>query len=178
MGVGLPRREWRCCQTHTRLRCKWENCDCSETLVCPARSFWTFWWWILLIFNLISGVRCRCSPCHDSCDSCRGESSDECVTCRRGLFFLDGACRDICPSGYRPDSRRRECVQCAAGCSSCSAAACLTCAAGWLMSSRGTARCVPQGNDHCDSGKRQEAVYQFTCFNPPLGALGQRDHAV
>ncbi|XP_049766242.1 furin-like protease 2 [Schistocerca cancellata] len=96
-----------------------------------------------------------CSPCHATCESCRGGAgAAQCVTCRRGLLFSGGKCREACPAGQRPDARRRECAACPPGCLHCSATACLACAPGWTLHA---AACLPRGNTHCDSGEFYDA---------------------
>lgn len=97
-----------------------------------------------------SGV-CRCMPCHSSCETCSGPGEGECITCRSGRLALDNVCYSVCPDGYYTDKKRKECMHCPPGCSTCNSATCLTCQLGYALNKKG--KCALEGSSRCASGK-------------------------
>ncbi|RZF35824.1 hypothetical protein LSTR_LSTR006282 [Laodelphax striatellus] len=89
----------------------------------------------------------RCIPCHSSCETCSAGGESQCITCRSGRFFLDGACHAVCPDGHYGDKKRRECMPCPRGCATCNSATCLGCRGGYTMDKK--ARCVKEGSAGC-----------------------------
>ena len=77
----------------------------------------------------------RCEPCVNGCLTCL--SSDECLSCNPGAFFLDGQCLAECPAtAIKFDSAtRQECELCLEPCYTCegSTDTCLTCITGFYF---------------------------------------------
>lgn len=42
----------------------------------------------------------ECIQCHESCASCHGHHSNDCVTCKSGLLLLGHSCFPSCPPRY------------------------------------------------------------------------------
>lgn len=93
---------------------------------------------------------CRCLPCHESCDTCSGSNSSQCISCTAGHYWNEGRCVHECPAHHYADGRYRECIECPPGCSECNQTTCISCLDDWHVNSKG--RCVPHGSDHCDTG--------------------------
>ncbi|XP_012252633.2 furin-like protease 2 isoform X2 [Athalia rosae] len=91
----------------------------------------------------------NCAPCHSSCETCNGTGPSQCISCRPGLEFSEGACRTSCPTGYSADKKRRECILCPTGCQDCSSTRCFTCSPDWNLDSSGV--CYPSTRARCDS---------------------------
>lgn len=60
---------------------------------------------------------------------------------------LDGICYTVCPDGYYADKKRRECMKCPRGCSTCNSATCLSCLPDYTPNKKG--RCVKTGSSAC-----------------------------
>uniref|UniRef100_A0A3B3B7T7 Proprotein convertase subtilisin/kexin type 6 n=1 Tax=Oryzias melastigma TaxID=30732 RepID=A0A3B3B7T7_ORYME len=90
-----------------------------------------------------NGTSRRCQRCSRGCESCRGPSVRDCLSCRRGRFLnlLTSSCSHTCPPGTFTDDQRR-CGSCDDSCRECiqQADRCTACYHGYLA---GMA-CVPQ----------------------------------
>lgn len=113
-------------------------------------------------------IHYSCANCHSSCASCNGSSESQCILCRVARFSLDGKCLTNCPDGYYGDKKRRECMACGVGCSTCSGDTCLTCKAGWTKNKKG--QCVTDGSNNCDECEFFSFI-ALACFKYPLALL-------
>ena len=69
-----------------------------------------------------------CQPCSSVCVTCFG-TAENCTsaTCALNYFFLNNECLNNCPNGYYEDATLRQCLACATGCATCSAAGTAAC---------------------------------------------------
>ncbi|XP_015590676.1 furin-like protease 2 isoform X3 [Cephus cinctus] len=105
----------------------------------------------------------NCAPCHSTCETCNGTSDNQCISCRPGLFSLDGSCRSSCPAGYSADKKRRECVPCPPGCATCATSSCTSCIEGWSLNKKGL--CAPETRARCDSSEYFEDGHCRPCHS-------------
>nr|CAD7411542.1 unnamed protein product [Timema cristinae] len=98
-----------------------------------------------------------CAPCHSSCETCRGPTSIHCISCHHGHFSLNGGCLKVCPQGYYEHRKRKECLECPPGCSTCNSTYCITCEEGWKLDKNGG--CALCGSSHCDLVSATTARY-------------------
>ncbi|XP_072380228.1 furin-like protease 2 isoform X2 [Diabrotica undecimpunctata] len=89
-----------------------------------------------------------CASCHESCETCTGSNSSQCISCPSGRFWHEGRCIKECPAHHYADSQRKECIECPPGCSECNKTTCISCLDDWKVNSKG--RCVSQNSDKCD----------------------------
>ena len=61
----------------------------------------------------------NCLECYDSCESCSGVSSSDCLTCIEGYYLSEGMCRLVCPPATYPDSSSGTCNLCDGSCTFC-----------------------------------------------------------
>ncbi|KAM3965420.1 furin-like protease 2 isoform 1-T2 [Aphomia sociella] len=92
-----------------------------------------------------------CAQCHSSCVTCEGPGEAQCVTCHASSYALEGRCLSSCPSGYFADKKRKECMKCPVGCSTCTSAFCLSCDANWELNKKN--KCTPVGSERCITGE-------------------------
>nr|CAD7434599.1 unnamed protein product [Timema monikensis] len=104
-----------------------------------------------------------CAPCHSSCETCRGPTSIHCISCHHGHFSLNGGCLKVCPQGYYEHRKRKECLECPPGCSTCNSTYCITCEEGWKLDKNGG--CALCGSSHCDLGEYWEAGHCRPCHS-------------
>ncbi|XP_048065150.1 proprotein convertase subtilisin/kexin type 5b isoform X2 [Megalobrama amblycephala] len=66
----------------------------------------------------------RCKKCSPLCESCVGSRSDQCSTCRPGLYLVEGAnnCVSSCPDGFYLDLESTMCRKCSENCKKCTSA--------------------------------------------------------
>uniref|UniRef100_A0A673LQY8 Proprotein convertase subtilisin/kexin type 5-like n=1 Tax=Sinocyclocheilus rhinocerous TaxID=307959 RepID=A0A673LQY8_9TELE len=66
----------------------------------------------------------RCKKCSPLCESCIGSRSDQCSTCRSGLFLVEGGnnCASSCPDGFYLDLDSTMCWKCTENCKKCTSA--------------------------------------------------------
>nr|Q9NJ15.1 RecName: Full=Proprotein convertase subtilisin/kexin type 5; AltName: Full=Proprotein convertase PC6-like; Short=aPC6; Flags: Precursor [Branchiostoma californiense]AAF26301.1 proprotein convertase aPC6B isoform [Branchiostoma californiense] len=73
----------------------------------------------------------RCRHCHDSCATCHGRHSGQCLSCHEGNYFVEdeGTCSEECGQGYYKDEEERKCLDCSADCLTCQVSAdhCTSC---------------------------------------------------
>ena len=76
-----------------------------------------------------------CEPCYNSCTSCEGPSSTQCLSCQTGFFFLDGFCTNICPDNTTQNGSFCSNDSCANNCALCgqNKSYCLTCKTGYFF---------------------------------------------
>ncbi|XP_046429629.1 furin-like protease 2 isoform X1 [Neodiprion fabricii] len=96
----------------------------------------------------------NCEACHVSCETCNGTGETQCIGCRPGLYFSEGTCLASCPTGFSPDKKRRECVQCPTGCLTCTSSGCTTCIRDWNLNANSF--CAPASRTRCDSTEYYE----------------------
>lgn len=89
-----------------------------------------------------------CVSCHESCETCSGSNSSQCVSCPYGRFWHEGRCAKECPAHHYADAPQKECIECPPGCSECNKTTCISCLDDWKVNSKG--RCVSQNSDKCD----------------------------
>ncbi|KAJ8965046.1 hypothetical protein NQ314_004447, partial [Rhamnusium bicolor] len=89
-----------------------------------------------------------CTGCHESCETCKGSNSSQCISCLSGHFWHEGRCVKECPAHHYADTHQRECIECPPGCSECNKTTCISCLDDWKVNSNG--RCVSQNSDRCD----------------------------
>lgn len=71
-----------------------------------------------------------CIPCNSSCQTCFGESSDQCLSCSLPKLLLGSTCVAECPNGMFHSQVTHTCESCQATCESCSGPTnsdCLSC---------------------------------------------------
>ncbi|XP_020283129.1 furin-like protease 2 isoform X1 [Pseudomyrmex gracilis] len=105
----------------------------------------------------------NCAQCHPTCETCNGTAEDQCISCRSGLFALNGTCRSSCPAGYSADKKRRECVACPPGCASCATLSCTSCIDGWSLNKKGL--CAPESRSKCNTGQYYEEGRCKSCHS-------------
>jgi hypothetical protein len=89
-----------------------------------------------------------CINCHSSCAMCNGPADSNCLLCLPGKFLVSSKCYDscptstclVCPASFYFQASTISCVRCTDGCLVCNSAACVTCSAGYTLSS---GACVP-----------------------------------
>uniref|UniRef100_A0A8C1W9D5 Proprotein convertase subtilisin/kexin type 5b n=1 Tax=Cyprinus carpio TaxID=7962 RepID=A0A8C1W9D5_CYPCA len=66
----------------------------------------------------------RCKKCSPLCESCMGSRSDQCSTCRLGLYLVEGGntCASSCPDGFYLDLESTMCRKCRENCKKCTSA--------------------------------------------------------
>nr|CAD7578280.1 unnamed protein product [Timema californicum] len=69
----------------------------------------------------------------------------------------------VCPQGYYEHRKRKECLECPPGCSTCNSTYCITCEEGWKLDKNGG--CVLCGSSHCDLGEYWEAGHCRPCHS-------------
>ncbi|XP_056639377.1 furin-like protease 2 isoform X2 [Diorhabda sublineata] len=89
-----------------------------------------------------------CASCHESCETCSGSNSSQCVSCPYGRYWHEGRCVKECPAHHYADVQQKECIECPPGCSECNKTTCISCLDDWKVNSKG--RCVSQNSDKCD----------------------------
>ncbi|KAJ8941052.1 hypothetical protein NQ318_006826 [Aromia moschata] len=89
-----------------------------------------------------------CAGCHESCETCTGSNSSQCISCLSGHFWHEGRCVKECPAHHYADTHQRECIECPPGCSECNKTTCISCLDDWKVNSKG--RCVSQNSERCD----------------------------
>lgn len=94
----------------------------------------------------------RCSPCHETCETCSGSNSSQCISCEMGRYWHEGRCVKECPAHHYADPQQHECIECPPGCSECNRTTCISCLDDWIVNGKG--RCVPHGSDKCDTGNK------------------------
>ncbi|XP_066589847.1 furin-like protease 2 isoform X2 [Prorops nasuta] len=105
----------------------------------------------------------NCAPCHSTCETCNGTAENHCISCRTGLFSLDGYCRTSCPAGYSADKKRRECVPCPPGCATCATSGCTSCIQGWSLNKKSL--CAPESRSRCDNTEYYEDGHCKPCHS-------------
>nr|CAD7197486.1 unnamed protein product [Timema douglasi] len=95
--------------------------------------------------------------------TCGGPTSIHCISCHHGHFSLNGGCLKVCPQGYYEHRKRKECLECPPGCSTCNSTYCITCEEGWKLDKNGG--CVLCGSSHCDLGEYWEAGHCRPCHS-------------
>ncbi|XP_025833035.1 furin-like protease 2 [Agrilus planipennis] len=88
-----------------------------------------------------------CSSCHETCGTCHGSNSTQCISCELGRYWHEGQCLKDCPAHHYADTVQKECVECPPGCSECNKTTCISCLDDWQINSKG--RCVPHGSEKC-----------------------------
>lgn len=87
----------------------------------------------------------RCKRCSRGCEKCVGRGTNECRSCRRGLYFYskDNTCIEICPAGFFHDEGQRRCLKCYENCLKClrDADKCTACNNGFSLAGM---TCVPE----------------------------------
>ena len=61
----------------------------------------------------------NCLDCYDTCLTCNGVSSSDCLSCEDNYFLSSGMCRYVCPSGTFPESSTKTCNACDGSCTFC-----------------------------------------------------------
>ncbi|KAG5898892.1 hypothetical protein JTB14_003286 [Gonioctena quinquepunctata] len=89
-----------------------------------------------------------CASCHETCETCSGSNSSQCISCPYGTFWHEGRCIKECPGHHFAEVQQRECIECPPGCSECNKTTCISCLDDWKVNSKG--RCVSQNSDRCD----------------------------
>ncbi|XP_062855358.1 proprotein convertase subtilisin/kexin type 5b isoform X1 [Trichomycterus rosablanca] len=66
----------------------------------------------------------RCKKCSPLCESCIGSRSDQCTSCRPGLYLREGSntCVYTCPEGTYLDHDASTCRKCSENCKKCTSA--------------------------------------------------------
>ncbi|XP_065170470.1 furin-like protease 2 isoform X2 [Atheta coriaria] len=116
-----------------------------------------------------------CLPCHESCDTCSGSNSSQCISCTAGHYWNEGRCVHECPAHHYADGRYRECIECPPGCSECNQTTCISCLDDWHVNSKG--RCVPHGSDHCDTDQYPDGILCKQCHSTCGTCDGPTEHA-
>ncbi|KAI4457760.1 proprotein convertase subtilisin/kexin-related [Holotrichia oblita] len=116
-----------------------------------------------------------CAPCHNSCETCRGSNSSQCVSCTPDKFWYDGRCNKDCPAHHYADHHQRECIECPPGCSECNSTTCISCLDDWTVNSKG--RCVPHGSDRCDVDQYSDGDLCKPCHSTCETCDGPTEHA-
>lgn len=85
-----------------------------------------------------------CEPCGSDCTECTQEGSlKKCLKCRAGRYLHEGACAELCPSGYYRDTYGGKCGKCNQACAECSGSGSRSCYScnrelGYVMVAEGT----------------------------------------
>ncbi|KZC04039.1 Furin-like protease 2 [Dufourea novaeangliae] len=119
----------------------------------------------------------NCALCHSTCETCNGTAENQCISCRSGLFSLNGTCRASCPAGYSADKKRRECVPCPPGCATCATSTCTRCIDDWSINEEGL--CAPEQRDRCDTSEYYESGHCKPCHTSCKTCAGPtKDHCI
>ena len=96
----------------------------------------------------------QCELCHRKCLTCAG-GSENCLKCRKPLFFSGTTCQGTCPHGTYPNTTVQACLPCDKKCLTCDGRpdACLSCAPPFV---RNGTYC----GDKCPDGTYQK---EYTC---------------
>ncbi|KAG9352289.1 hypothetical protein JZ751_020702 [Albula glossodonta] len=90
----------------------------------------------------------RCRRCWRGCETCVGRASNECLSCRRGLYLHSdqSSCVDTCPAGCFAEDVQRQCLKCHENCMMCvrDSDRCTACNEGYSLAGM---TCVPQCAD-------------------------------
>ncbi|XP_054285340.1 furin-like protease 2 [Macrosteles quadrilineatus] len=107
----------------------------------------------------------HCESCHDSCDSCHGAASNNCLSCSGQLLLERSSCVGGCSAGYYPE--QSQCVQCLHTCSQCvSRINCTTCKPGLQLQS-GECRATCAQGYYSDLGVCAKCYLScMTCSGP------------
>ncbi|KAK0087632.1 hypothetical protein PV325_000511 [Microctonus aethiopoides] len=116
----------------------------------------------------------NCGQCHPTCETCNGTAETQCISCKSGLFSLNGTCRNSCPDGYSGDKKRRECVACPGGCATCVTASCTSCIDGWSINKK--YMCAPETRSKCDSAEYYEDGHCKPCHSTCETCAGSTDN--
>ncbi|XP_022919564.2 furin-like protease 2 isoform X1 [Onthophagus taurus] len=116
-----------------------------------------------------------CGLCHQSCETCHGLNSSQCISCNEGKFWHDGRCVNDCPAHHYGDPNQRECIECSPGCSECNKTTCLSCLEDWQINTNG--RCVPHDSDRCDSDQYNDGGSCKPCHSTCETCDGPTAHA-
>jgi hypothetical protein len=106
----------------------------------------------------VSSSPTKCSACFETCKTCKGPNSNDCMTCKPTFIKLSsGEC--VCEIGYKYASPQFTCdkiLSCDTTCGSCSGISknqCLTCKSQAILSEQGTCLCdagyFPQSDGTC-----------------------------
>ncbi len=68
-----------------------------------------------------------CNPCHQSCKTCEGETSNDCTSCPDSQALNGRTCVSSCDKGYYISKLQRKCLPCEENCSECNSDACTVC---------------------------------------------------
>jgi hypothetical protein len=60
-----------------------------------------------------------CKSCHDTCETCAGRLSTNCLSCQLPLVRFDTTCVPQCPVGTFFDSEANSCLHCPPNCQDC-----------------------------------------------------------
>jgi hypothetical protein len=89
-----------------------------------------------------------CINCHPDCETCKGASFTQCLSCPQNLPVLNsGRCLATCLQPQFFDTTNSTCTDCDSSCSSCSGsgpAKCLSCAVSSYIVVNGTCTPTPQ----------------------------------
>jgi proprotein convertase subtilisin/kexin type 5 len=103
-------------------------------------------------FNPVHGD--GCFECESRCESCTGETNEECDTCNEGYFLSMSTCDDVCPERQFGNHKSATCDDCSSSCSDCdSLEVCNECDAYYQLSDdvcvECSADCVYCEGDRC-----------------------------
>jgi proprotein convertase subtilisin/kexin type 5 len=117
----------------------------------------------------------RCAPCHETCETCKGSNSSQCISCGEERFWHEGRCVKECPAHHYADPHQHECIECPPGCSECNKTTCISCLEDWQVNSKG--RCVPHGSDRCDIDQYFDGGLCKPCHSTCESCDGPTEHA-
>ena len=83
--------------------------------------------------NSISG-HCEATHCHQTCLTCFGPDSDQCLECPKQHILFQNTCRESCPKGWSLSGST--CIECHSTCETCTGITdgdCLTCSNGKVL---------------------------------------------
>ncbi|XP_035274664.1 proprotein convertase subtilisin/kexin type 6 isoform X1 [Anguilla anguilla] len=90
----------------------------------------------------------RCRRCFRGCETCVGRASNQCLSCRRGLYLHadHSSCVNECATGYFADDVQRQCAKCHENCLKCvrDSDRCTACNDGYSLAGM---TCVPECAD-------------------------------
>ena len=58
--------------------------------------------------------------CHASCETCYEKKRNQCLSCKRSSFLIEGRCEPECPDGYYGNKTNNKCLKCDPNCRTCS----------------------------------------------------------
>ena len=97
-----------------------------------------------------------CYKCHESCATCSGSASNQCVTCAAPKLFENGFCVESCGQGATPVNGNCQGSSCTSPCVTCSQSPtwCLSCdqSSSTPALDVGTGTCVADNVNGCSSG--------------------------